>query len=148
MGPNDADIVRVFTRAAPDGAVSEEAFPSNADFEVVVEVEAGSAIFATGALYEVGLAVIDYTGFNLFPIPVPAAAHVAGTPNIAVADHMITGKWTTQTQSFVYTVSHTGPPNFTTREGHFCEVLASLRVGAATPDMSFARSGLFIIFKP
>lgn len=144
MGPNDANIVRVFTRVV-DGPVAESAFPSDTDFEVVVEVEAGSAIFSLGGQYTVELVIVDYGSFNLFATPAPKPPGAPTAPAVAAADHMKTGKWTNQSQQFVYTVSKT---DLTTREGHFCEVLASLSVGVTTPDMSFARSGLFIITKP
>ncbi len=59
MGPNDADIVRCFVRTV-GGLSSESALPYNAPFEIVVEVEAGSAIFGTGAQFAAGVVEETY----------------------------------------------------------------------------------------
>ncbi len=139
MGPNDADIVRCFVRTV-GGLSSESALPYNAPFEIVVEVEAGSAIFGTGAQFAAGVVVRDLSDCTC--LPAPAAG--ANTPNIGVSDNMSGANWNTQVARFLYTVAAPGP----TKENHIWEVLAFLRVNVVNPDMSFCRSDLFIITRP
>ena len=141
MGPNDVDIVRVFARSA-GGTTAESALRFDKDFEVVVEVEAGGAIFSTAAEYAVGLVVRDLQDGTFFPIPTPAAGFTE--PAIGFNDHMQTGQWTAQNQPFVYTVTAPGSG----RENHICDILASLRAGHTNPDVEFAQSPLFIIIRP
>jgi len=57
---NDFDLVRVFTRAV-GGATAETALPFNANFEVVIEVEAGQALLNGGGQFAVALVVRDLT---------------------------------------------------------------------------------------
>ena len=141
MGPNDVDIVRVFARKA-GGVTAESALPYDTDFEVVVEVEAGGAIFSTAAEYAVGLVIRDLQDGTFFPTPTPAAAF--SEPTLFANDHMQTGQWTTQSQPFVYKVTAPG----STKENHICDILASLRAGHTNPDVEFAQSPLFIIIRP
>ncbi len=139
MGPNDADIVRCFVRAV-GGLSSESALPYNAPFEIVVEVEAGAAIFGTGAQFAAGVVLRDLSDSVSFPAP----AAGANTPAIGLNDNMSGANWNTQVDRFVYTVAAPGAA----KENHICEVLAFLRVNVVNPDMSFCRSDLFIISRP
>ncbi len=141
MGPNDVDIVRVFARSA-GGTTAESALPFDKDFEVVVEVEAGSAVFGGGTEYAVSLIVRDLQTATNFPTPTPQTGFLE--PGIGVSDHMQTGQWTTQSQQFVYKVTAPG----STFENHMCDILASLRAGHSNPDVEFAESPLFIIIRP
>jgi hypothetical protein len=62
----------VYTRET-GGPVADVTLDSTADFEVVVEAEAGSAIFGTGAQFRTGLLIkdiIDNTNIPFTPAPV------------------------------------------------------------------------------
>ena len=80
MGPNDADIVRVSVREAGSPVTSQTLDPAQ-NAEVVVEVEAGSAIFTAGAQYQIGLAVQDLVNGQAIPFnPVPNKGTLSVAP--------------------------------------------------------------------
>ena len=138
MGPNDAELVRVYTRnptAAGGDPVADVTFPFKQNIEVVVDVEAGYAIFGLGAQYEVGVVVRDLSDGSFIPT----------TSNIKTPDSIGSdgSAWTTQATSFVFTIQ--AESLGAGKENHICEVLAYLRVGVINPDISFARSSLFMI---
>ncbi len=138
MGPNDVDLVRVFTRTV-GGTTAEVALPYNAGFQVVVEAEAGSAIFASGAQFAISLVVRDLTtGTNFAVTPVPPSPSPGTNANLNSA------AWPAQTRQFVYSVAAPGAA----RENDIGQVLASLRVGVTNPDVEFVESPLFIIIRP
>ena len=60
MGPNDAQLVRVFTRQT-GAVIADITFPSNLAFEAIIDCEAGIAIHDTGAKYEIKINVIDFS---------------------------------------------------------------------------------------
>jgi hypothetical protein len=65
MNPNDAKLVRIYTRKQ-GGAVSDETpiggtNGNNAQFEVVVEGEAGAVLGGSGAPYQLRISAIDLT---------------------------------------------------------------------------------------
>ncbi|RMD93736.1 MAG: hypothetical protein D6814_15220 [Calditrichaeota bacterium] len=133
MGPNDAELVRVYTRN-PGGAIADVTFPFNQNIEIVVEAEAGSAIFGSGAGFEVGVVVRDLTDNTIIP--------TTG----AIADSLSAGAWSTQSTQFTFTISSADLG--AAKENHIVEVIAFLRVRVADPDVSFARSPLFMITRP
>ncbi len=137
--PNDFDLVRVFTRAV-GGATAETALPFNANFEVVLEAEAGSALFAGGAQFAIALVVRDLTTNANFTI----ISGGANTPLPGVNANLNSLAWPSQTREFVYTVAAPGAA----AENDFGEVLASIRVGVTNPDIEFATSPLFIMIRP
>ena len=135
MGPNDVELVRVFTRQ-PAGPTADVTFPVGTAIEIVLEVEAGTTLMTgPAALYQAGVTLRDLTdGTN---IPVTAPANAAGTIGAG-------GTWGgAASRSFVFSVA--AQP--ATKQDHCLEALAFLRVGAAAavPDVSFATSPLFII---
>jgi hypothetical protein len=138
--PNDIDLVRVFTRAV-GGATAETALPFNANFEVVVDAEAGGTILATGAQFAITLVVRDLTSGANFTATPKAGTN---TPAVGTNANLSSAAWPAQSRQFAYTVNAPGPA----RENDFCEVLASVRVGVNNPDVEFATSPLFIMIRP
>ncbi len=138
----DFDLVRVFTRAV-GGATAETALPFNANFEVVLEVEAGQPLVNSGAQFAVGLLVRDLTtGANFAVTATPSGT--AQTPTVATNANLASAAWPIPAVQFVYTVTAPGPAT----ENDFCEALASVRVGVNNPDVEFATSPVFIIIRP
>ena len=135
MGPNDAELVRVWTREV-GGTIGDETFPHNAAFEVVVEAEAGLAIFNSGAQFQTGLVVRDLYDNTFITV---------GPPN-SFNGSLNSPAWATRAKQFVYTVPAASLGN--ARLNHVCEVVAHLVIGVATPDVSFAVSPMFIITAP
>jgi len=132
MGPNDAELVRVWTREV-GGAIGDLTFPYNKPFEVVVDVEAGNAIFGGGTTYQTGVAVRDLSDGTIIAVTSPAS----------VAGNMGDPNWPAPAQQFVFTVpaANLGAG----KENHCCEALAFLRARNADVDVSFATSSMFII---
>jgi hypothetical protein len=62
MGPNDAEVSRVYARCV-GAAVSANTYHTNTNLEVVVETEYGAAI--GGIPSKVGVTVIDLTAMNV-----------------------------------------------------------------------------------
>lgn len=141
MGLNDVSIVRVFTRSEGE-TTAETALPYDKDFEIVVEVEAGSAAFSGGGQFACGVVVRDLSNGTFFTAtPKP----LTNTPNQFADAYLNTPTaWPKAHHSFVYTVTAPGPA----RENHLGDVLAALRYGVASPDESFASSPMFIITRP
>jgi len=137
MGPNDAQLVRVFTRAA-GGAVSDTTATSGSDLEIVVEAEAGFALHSTGGKYEFGIVVRNLT--------TSSSIHT-DTMSGLFGD----AKWPTDklANQFVFTI----PAAMVTAAlaKNIFEVIAYLTVGGVgpmPPDLSFAKSDMFIVHQP
>ena len=137
MGPNDVELVRVFTRQ-PAGATADVTFAVNQPFQIIVEAEAGATYMLGGALvnatYQVGVTVRDLTDGSTIPVTAPIDA--SGT---------IPATWTNApARSFTFNVA--AQPQ--AKADHCLEVLAFLRVlppATIIPDVSFVTSPLFII---
>ena len=148
MGPNSAELIRVFTRQV-NGVVADVTFADNADFEVVVEVEAGEAIFNAGTQYQTGIVLRDKTAADIIQTTpqfsggggVPADTAGFGPEGMSLAGT----EWLTQTNLFVYRVA---AADLAGRENHICEILAYLRARVRNPDISFAASSYFMITPP
>jgi hypothetical protein len=134
VGPNDAELVRVFTTGDTIGDIT---FPVGADFKAVVEAEAGSAIFGSGAQFKTNIVVRDISANNDIAFTPAAGFPAAGTPT-----SLNSTSWPNQNQKFEYTVASGGLAG---REGHVCQVIAFLTVGVTNPDSSFAVSSLFML---
>ncbi|NJP92028.1 hypothetical protein HCN51_21620 [Nonomuraea sp. FMUSA5-5] len=130
MGPNDAELVQVYTRNVGK-TIADVTFSSTADFEVVVEVEAGDAMFSAGAEYTVDIVVRDLTANDTIPF----------TPG-RIKDNLGKPTWPKEDNAFVFTVQ---AANLASRKGHLCEVHGYLLVGIRNFDSSFARSRTFLI---
>jgi hypothetical protein len=132
MGPNNAELVRVFTRQT-GAVIADITFPSNLAIEAIIDCEAGSAIHDTGARYEIKINVIDFSAMRSI---VRSAIVAAGSLGDA--------GWPKQAQQFMFPLPAPGALN----EGHICKIFASLKVGIANPYASLAESPLFLITSP
>lgn len=141
MNPDEAQISRVFARDV-GASVEDRTFTITADFEVVVEVEAGFNIFNLNASYSIGVAVIDYdfdaTAINNIT-PVFAGNNFAalqpGTLGAA--------PWTAQAAQIPFTVHFA---DLAGKADHMCKAYAFLRVGGgAEPQVSFADCSHFFL---
>ncbi|WP_460068705.1 hypothetical protein [Streptomyces sp. YKOK-I1] len=71
MGPNDAQIVRVFSRRV-DGSIADVTLSPGSDAEIQLEAEAGSALFGTQGAYTVTLVVRDISDGTVIPTVGPS----------------------------------------------------------------------------
>jgi len=147
MGPNDAQMVRVFTReyTSPSPEIADYSFPYNKPIEIVVEAECGDALFDTGGQFKVEVCVRDLCAFE--KIKLDDGASPPGVVDSKKIDGNFGGSdWDSLKTYFLFLipVSELGA----SKEGAVCEVLATLQLGKARPDVSFAKSNLFMIHKP
>ncbi|MBI1878893.1 MAG: hypothetical protein HYR94_11870 [Chloroflexi bacterium] len=134
---NDVDIVRVFARQV-NGAIAEVTFPTDQDFEVILEAEAGATVHKSGAQYQAGIAVRDLTNGTVIP--------AANDPNTPDSGHMKGVKeWPKEAYAIKYTVAKA---NLAGRANHVLEVLAFVTEGVSDVDASFATSPPFILTVP
>jgi hypothetical protein len=136
MGPNQADIVRVSVREF-GSPVADVTLDPNRNAALVVEVEAGSAVFGMGAHWRIGLHVRDLDGGTI-----PFAL----TPTATLAGHMKApgDPWDHPAKTFRYTIEKA---ELALHEGHLCRVHAYLLVGTgpANYDATFVESEPFLI---
>ena len=130
MGPNDVELTRVFTRQV-NGKIADVTLSSGDDFEVVVEVEAGTAVFNQGAQYKTDIVIRDLSANNNIP---RGPAGIAGALGSA--------PWDAQAKQLVFTVK---AADLAGREGDLCEVYAYLLEGNKDPDASFLVSQPFLV---
>lgn len=132
MGPNEAEMVRVFTREV-GALVRSEALPHDQSFEIVAEVATGATLLDGGPQYETGIVVRDLTGNTTIPTrPAGYGPEYMGGPD-----------WDSQTAEFVYSVSD--EDLVPSMANHCFEAIAFLKVGAPYPVVSFAQSPLFML---
>ncbi|MFQ5709433.1 MAG: hypothetical protein ACE5HO_18400 [bacterium] len=137
MNANDVEIARVYTRA-PGGIIADTTFASNEKCEIVVEAEAGSAVFDTGGPYIIGIAVHDLTDSKV-------EIHNFEEQS----NYQAPGTWVNQSYQKVFgPFSLQDVSGFTAIQGLHCfEVLAYVRSGKKNPDVSFAKSPVFVYFE-
>jgi hypothetical protein len=136
MGPNSASIIRVSTRES-GGTVADYTLDAAQDALIVVEVEAGAAVFTAGAKWQLGLEVKDLADGT-------AIAYTL-TPTTADKGHMKDpgDVWDQQAKSFSYTVP---AANLTAHKGHLGRVHAYLLIGNGPDyDATFTESHPFLI---
>ncbi|WP_406356283.1 hypothetical protein [Streptomyces sp. NBC_00658] len=131
MGPNDVELVRVFTRRLK-GTIADVTLESTSEFEVILEAECGTALFGVAGKYQAEIVVRDITANNNIPFK------VAGPTSGAFGD----ATWPQEDQQFVY---HVEPSALKGRGGHLCQVYAYLIVGARNFDTSIRVSPMFLI---
>jgi hypothetical protein len=134
MGPNDAQLVRVFTREA-GGAISDETAEKGSALDIVVEAEAGFALHSTGGRYEFGIVVRNLTTSS--SIHTDIRSGLFGDANWP-ADKLA--------NQFVFTL----PAAMVTAAlaKNIFEVIAYLMIGGVgptPPDVSFEKSSMFIV---
>ena len=133
MGPNDVELVRVFTRM-PGETIGDLTFPSTSNIDVVVEAEHGAALL--GMAYQCGVIVRDLEDNQNIDVAV-------GTNPVTGAIGMGGDPWAAPGHQFPFTVP---AANIALLAGHVCEVVAYMKVGAGpATDISFATSPRFII---
>ena len=130
MHPNDVQLIRVYARERK-GKIVDKTFPSDAEFELVVEAEAGKSIHGGGAKFSIHIVVRDLTDFTI------------------IKEDQLQGlfseeNWPKPVLSHTFPIPTQGPK----KENHIYEILASLSVGVRNPNVSFERSPLFIIHQP
>jgi hypothetical protein len=135
MGPNEADIIRVSVRAA-GSPVADNTLDPGVDAEVVVEVEAGSAVFFSGAHWQLGVTVKDLDG-GVIPFTLAPTTVLSGNLNTPPP-------WGNQAETFTYTIKS---PDLTLHKGHLCRVYGYLLIGTtpASYDATFVESTPFLI---
>ncbi|MBI1878891.1 MAG: hypothetical protein HYR94_11860 [Chloroflexi bacterium] len=129
LHPNDAQLVRVYPRAT-GGTILEETLPSDAGFEVVVEANTGVTIHDSGAKYFIQIVVRDLTDFTV-------------VRKDSLEGHLTDEQWPEPVLLHPFLVPAPG----SAKAYHIYEVLASLSVGVRNPNVSFAISPRFIIYK-
>jgi|GEM_PF-2103233 len=140
MAPNDVELIRVYTADA--GSIpSSVVLPITDDFDIIVEVEAGSAIFGSGTDFEVGVVVVDINAFNLIPTKNPAPAGYQVSPFNSDLDGP-GSDWPTQKHSFKFQVANAV---LVGRQNHMGIVYAYLKARHTDPDVSFGISVPFLL---
>jgi hypothetical protein len=132
MGPNNAELVRVFTRKT-DAVIANSAFPYHLAFEAVIDCEAGTAIHAIGAQYKIKIDIVDFSAMVSIVRFAMVAAGFLGDEN-----------WPTPAQQFIFPILAPGVLS----EGHVWKIFVSLKIGVMNPHTSLAESQLFLITSP
>ncbi|SEE74075.1 hypothetical protein SAMN05216489_08103 [Streptomyces sp. 3213] len=131
MGPNDVELVRVFTRR-PKSPIADVTFEATGEIEVVLEAECGSTLLGGGGKYQAEIIVRDITANT--NIPFKTAGPTKGS--------FMDANWPQEDQKFVY---HVEPSALKGRGGHLCQVYAYLLVGLRNFDADFKTGELFLI---
>jgi hypothetical protein len=133
MGPNDVELVRVWTKD-PAKPIQDVTLSITANFDVIVEAEAGSTIFKDKAPFQTDIYVRDLSDHTNIPT-LPVGGY-SGTMNGLA--------WPANHQVFPpFTIKNT---DLTDRANHICQVVAYLTVTTdGEPDVSFAESPIFIL---
>jgi hypothetical protein len=131
MGPNDVEVVRVFTRRVK-ATIADITLAKDEDFEVVVEAEAGRTIFGGGGRYRVALVLRDLTANNDVPF----------TANFPLVGLFGDPGWAQEDNKFVFTVSSADLGN---RGDHILIAYATLLAGNRDFDASLTAGPLVMI---
>ncbi|WP_320783382.1 hypothetical protein [Streptomyces sp. CRN 30] len=129
MGPNDAQIVRVFSRE-PKGPIADVTLDPTKDAEIVLEAEAGATLHQNAGKYRVSLVVRDLsdgTGIPAFVTGVATAGEVQGSFTDA--------NWPNLAASFPFVVSSATLQN---HRGHMAQAWGSVLYGTNQPGATFA----------
>ena len=130
MHANDVQLVQVYAREK-GGSILDQSFPSNTEFEVIIEAKAGQTIYGDGVQYLVQIAVRDLTNLSI-------------VYKETLQGNMKSEPWVQPELSYPFLIAKQG----STKEDHVYDILASLSVGFKNPNVSFAKSPMFIIRKP
>jgi hypothetical protein len=139
MGPNDIELVNLFTRDPADTTTSDVTIPVVGIGEVVVEAEAGATAIGGGNAFTVDIVVRDLSAVA------PMTPTIAATPNPPGSNVGILGgpNWPVTKQQFLFQIA---AANMFGRTNHICQVVAYLNVATGgVPDVSFAESPLFML---
>ncbi|MDX6348084.1 MAG: hypothetical protein QOF84_2874 [Streptomyces sp.] len=138
MGPNDAQIVRVFSRE-PKGSIADVTLDSHTDAEIVIDAEAGGTLHQNQGAYCVTLVVRDLTDGSIIPAKVQGATKAG-----EVEGHFADQHWMNPAANFSFTVSKA---ELAKRKGHLAEAYGAVSYGSQTPGATLALSQPFLIQK-
>ena len=128
---NQCELSRVYVRNS-GGQVSEESIKDNASFDVVLDAEAGQALFNNGGAYKLIMVLTDLTG-----------------DYVTYANNALTGtfgdaNWPSPVLSFPFTLPPVGPG----RDDHVFQAMGVLSAGMSDPIVDTEQSDVFIITQP
>ncbi|GAA3973333.1 MULTISPECIES: hypothetical protein [Streptomyces] len=136
MGPNDAQIVRVFSRGLK-GPIADLTLNPNSEGEVVLEAEAGETLHDGGGDYLVTLVVRDLSDGTAIPAQVPNAPKPG-----EVKGRFRDPNWVDLPASFGFVMSSADLKN---HRGHLVQAYGSVVYGNTKPGSTFAVSQTFQI---
>jgi hypothetical protein len=136
MGPNDAQIVRIFSREEK-GQIADFTLDPGKNAEIVLEAEAGDTLHDQGGNYLITLVVRDLSDGTL----IPATVQTVTTPN-KVTGNFGDQNWQHLGVQFSFLVSAT---ELSHRKGHLVEAYGSVVYGHHKPGATTATSPLFMI---
>jgi hypothetical protein len=131
---NDCELVRVFVRSAtPGSAIADDTIKHDQPFQLVVQAEAGDAIYGNGGPYRFAAVVTDLHN----PATPVATPNLSGTFRDA--------HWNSPAIEIVLaTLPAQGP----TKDDHIYRATVVMVVGQANPIVDFAESNPFAITQP
>ena|SRR6266571_1159457 len=138
--PNDADLVRIYTREAGGtiAATTPHVSIGGHSFEVVVEAEAGSVLGGSSQPYTISLVAFDLTaGANP---GAPFNVSTAGEHFDAVSGNI--SVWPSYEEKFTITLTAAQAAAVT---NHILQYTVALASGGSNPVTSFAQSPLLIL---
>jgi hypothetical protein len=125
---NQAILARVKVTAT-GGTIEEEAIPSNAAFDVVVEAEAGNNVFNSNQSFRLQMVLTDYT----------ANFTTANTQN--QNGSVGVGSWPNREQQFRFAVPALGAG----RNDHALRAFAVLQIGTGDPIIDYEEGEVFVV---
>ncbi|MGW6904571.1 hypothetical protein [Streptomyces sp. NPDC054940] len=131
MGPNDAQVVRVFSRE-PGSPISDVTLDPGQNGEIVLEAEAGRTLHQNGGRYTVTLVVRDLSDGSA--IPVTGATVVRG--------NFLDANWPGLAARFTFTMSDV---TLKAHAGSIAQAYGSVVYGTGEPGATFALSQPFQI---
>ncbi|MHC3468260.1 hypothetical protein ACYF6T_06075 [Streptomyces sp. 7R007] len=136
MGPNDAQIVRVFSRE-PNGDIADLTLDPKSNAEIVLEAEAGRTLHQNAGKYLVSLVVRDLSDGTAIP------AQVAGAPQPGVVEGFFTDpNWKDYPARFTFVVTSADLKN---HRGHLVQAYGSVLYGTGDPGATLSISQPFQI---
>ncbi|MFJ9712298.1 hypothetical protein [Streptomyces sp. NPDC101234] len=137
MGPNDAQIVRIFSREEK-GLIADFTLKANGNAEIVVEAEAGHTLHGLGGDYLVTLVIRDLSDGTL----IPATVQTVTTPN-KVVGRFRDSNWQHLAATFAFLVPAT---ELSGRREHLLQAYGSVVYGNDDESgATLATSPLFMI---
>ncbi|MCD7443940.1 hypothetical protein K4B79_37745 [Streptomyces lincolnensis] len=133
MGPNDAQIVRVFSRE-PGAAIADTTLNPQKDGEIVLEAEAGRTLHAQQGAYRVTLVVRDVSDGSVIP--------VVGSGEVKGQFEQNGQGWEKPSQPFTFTLSSNV---LSQHAGHLAQAYGSVLYTSTEPGATFAVSPMFMI---
>lgn len=125
--PYSAELLRMFARESGE-IIAQDSIPAHAGFDVVIQAELGTTIFASGSGYKLLVVVLDLTD----GITVTTFKHRGN-----FGDAFWPGR-------FLEHPFHLAPQGVA-KQDHIYRAMAALVIGDYNPDVDFHESDLFII---